>query len=108
MHSVDLRRQHGKEIHVRTSGNVKWFNDAKGFGFITTDQGDVFVHFSAIQGGGFRSLPDGATPPLPDGAPVELDATRAPKGRRAPNVVTVNPHEGRAQAPPSSMLRCAP
>ena len=45
----------------RTTGNVKWFNDAKGFGFITSENGDdVFVHFSAIQGGGFRSLSEGA------------------------------------------------
>lgn len=66
---------------MRTSGNVKWFNDAKGFGFITTDQGDVFVHFSAIQGGGFRSLPEGAT--------VELDVMQGPKGLQAANVVAV-------------------
>ncbi|HKS25472.1 MAG TPA: cold-shock protein [Thermoanaerobaculia bacterium] len=66
---------------MRTSGNVKWFNDAKGFGFITTDQGDVFVHFSAIQGGGFRSLSEGAA--------VELDVTQGPKGLQAANVIAV-------------------
>lgn len=66
---------------MRTSGNVKWFNDAKGFGFITTENGeDVFVHFSAIQGNGFRSLPEGAA--------VELDVTQGPKGLQATNVVT--------------------
>jgi CspA family cold shock protein len=82
MNSVDLRRQHRKEMHMRTSGNVKWFNDAKGFGFITTEKGDdVFVHFSAIQGGGFRSLPEGAA--------VEFDVTQGPKGLQASNVVTV-------------------
>ncbi len=66
----------------RTSGNVKWFNDAKGFGFITTENGDdVFVHFSAIQGGGFRSLAEGAA--------VELDVVQGPKGLQAANVVAV-------------------
>jgi cold shock protein len=66
---------------MRTSGNVKWFNDAKGFGFITTNNGeDVFVHFSAIQGNGFRSLAQGAA--------VELDVVQGPKGLQAANVVT--------------------
>ena len=65
---------------MRTSGNVKWFNDAKGFGFITSENGeDVFVHFSAIQGGGFRSLREGAA--------VEFDVTQGPKGLQASNVV---------------------
>jgi CspA family cold shock protein len=67
---------------MRTSGNVKWFNDAKGFGFITSENGDdVFVHFSAIQGGGFRSLAEGAS--------VEFDVVRGPKGLQAANVVMV-------------------
>lgn len=65
---------------MRTSGNVKWFNDAKGFGFITSENGDdVFVHFSAIQGNGFRSLAEGAA--------VEFDVVQGPKGLQAANVV---------------------
>ncbi|MBI2215597.1 MAG: cold-shock protein [Thermoanaerobaculia bacterium] len=67
---------------MRTSGNVKWFNDAKGFGFITSESGeDVFVHFSAIQGAGFRSLAEGAA--------VEFDVVRGPKGLQASNVTPV-------------------
>ncbi len=63
----------------RQSGTVKWFNDAKGFGFITTDGGeDVFVHFSAIQARGFRSLKEGTQ--------VEFDVTEGPKGLQAANV----------------------
>ena len=65
---------------MRTSGNVKWFNDAKGFGFITSENGeDVFVHFSSIQGSGFRSLAEGAA--------VEFDVVQGPKGLQASNVV---------------------
>jgi CspA family cold shock protein len=61
-------------------GIVKWFNDAKGFGFITRNsgEGDVFVHFSAIQAGGFRSLPEGQA--------VEFSVTKGPKGWQAENV----------------------
>jgi len=63
----------------RQTGTVKWFNDAKGFGFITTDGGeDVFVHFSAIQARGFRSLQEGTQ--------VEFDVTEGPKGLQAANV----------------------
>ena len=67
---------------MKTQGNVKWFNDAKGFGFITSETGDdVFVHFSAIQGGGFKSLAEGAA--------VEFEVVRGPKGLQAANVTIV-------------------
>lgn len=67
---------------MRSQGTVKWFNDAKGFGFITLESGeDVFVHYSAIQGSGFRTLPEGAK--------VEFDLQEGPKGLQATNVVAV-------------------
>ena len=60
-------------------GNVKWFNDAKGYGFISQEDGeDVFVHFSAIQAQGFKSLAEGDR--------VEFEVTRGPKGFQAANV----------------------
>ncbi len=60
-------------------GTVKWFNDSKGFGFIETEDGDVFVHHSAIQGEGFRSLREGQE--------VELEVGQGDKGPRATRVV---------------------
>jgi cold shock protein len=61
------------------TGTVKWFNDAKGFGFIAQEGGDdVFVHHSAIQSDGFRSLAEGQR--------VEFDVRRGPKGLQAENV----------------------
>ncbi len=67
---------------MRQQGTVKWFNDAKGFGFITSEDGtDLFVHFSAIQSNGFKSLPEGAA--------VEFEAVRGPKGMQASNVTTL-------------------
>ncbi len=60
-------------------GTVKWFNDAKGFGFISRENGpDVFVHFSAVQSNGFRSLQEGQA--------VQFDVVKGPKGLQAENV----------------------
>lgn len=61
-------------------GTVKWFNDQKGYGFITPEEGsDVFVHHSAIQGEGFKTLQEGE--------PVEFEITEGAKGQQAVNVV---------------------
>jgi cold shock protein len=65
---------------MKETGTVKWFNDSKGFGFITRESGpDVFVHHSAIQGDGFRSLAEEQA--------VEFEVTQGPKGPQAQNVV---------------------
>lgn len=65
------------------TGTVKWFNDAKGFGFITPDGAgeDLFVHFSAIQGGGFKTLKEAQK--------VSFDVTTGPKGKQASNIQPV-------------------
>ncbi|MDD2662224.1 MAG: cold-shock protein [Dechloromonas sp.] len=62
------------------NGIVKWFNDSKGFGFITPDAGgeDLFAHFSAIQSNGFRTLAEGQR--------VSFDVTNGPKGQQASNI----------------------
>jgi CspA family cold shock protein len=67
---------------MREKGTVKWFNAAKGFGFIQRESGeDVFVHFSAIQSNGYKSLDEGAR--------VEFEVTTGPKGLQASNVEVV-------------------
>jgi cold shock protein len=69
-----------KGVFVREKGTVKWFNGAKGYGFIQRSTGeDVFVHFSAIQENGYRSLNEGET--------VEYELLKGPKGLQAANVV---------------------
>jgi CspA family cold shock protein len=67
---------------MRTRGTVKWFNESKGFGFLSQPSGeDVFVHYSAIQGDGFKTLSEGQT--------VEFEVIDGPKGKQAANVMPV-------------------
>ena len=69
------------EIQDMATGTVKWFNDAKGFGFITPSQGgeDLFAHFSAIQGNGFKTLKEGQQ--------VTFELTTGKKGQQASNII---------------------
>ena len=73
------------------TGTVKWFNDAKGFGFIEPDQGggDVFAHFSAIQMDGFRTLKQGSK--------VRYELTVGPKGMLAQNIQTISDDEAQTE-----------
>jgi cold shock protein len=82
--------------HIMATGLVKWFNDAKGFGFITPDGGgvDVFIHFSAIAMDGYKTLKQGSR--------VSFELTEGPKGLHAQNILMTEPapaSEEAAQAP---------
>jgi CspA family cold shock protein len=80
--SQSATNYHLGEDGVREKGTVKWFNAAKGYGFIQRSNGeDVFVHFSAIQANGYKSLEDGAQ--------VEFEVKQGPKGLQAENVSKV-------------------
>ena len=70
-----------EEQYEMSTGTVKWFNDAKGFGFITPDEGgeDLFAHFSAIQMDGFKSLTEGQK--------VQFQVAAGPKGKQATNIM---------------------
>jgi len=71
-----------RTVQVKEQGTVKWFNASKGFGFIQRSSGeDVFVHFSAIQSDGYKSLNEGQA--------VEFEVTRGPKGLQAANVTSL-------------------
>jgi CspA family cold shock protein len=75
-------KQQSGDWYVKEKGTVKWFNAAKGYGFIQRSSGDdVFVHFSAIQANGYRSLDEGSE--------VEFEVKQGPKGLQAENVARV-------------------
>jgi CspA family cold shock protein len=77
--SVYVKKEHRQ---MKEKGTVKWFNAAKGYGFIQRENGeDVFVHFSAIQTEGYRSLDEGSR--------VEFEVTKGPKGLQATEVTAV-------------------
>ena len=76
-------RPHNRSCITRPNGTVKWFNDAKGFGFISPEDGsaDVFAHFSAINAKGFRTLQEGQR--------VTYEVTQGPKGAQASNITPI-------------------
>jgi CspA family cold shock protein len=80
--NLQFKRAYQRGGSTVAKGTVKWFNESKGFGFITNeDGGDVFVHYSAIQDSGFKSLAEGQA--------VSFDIVDGPKGPKAENVVKI-------------------
>ena len=77
---LTLNQVQEKEVNIMAEGTIKWFSDQKGYGFVTPDGSgkDVFVHFSALQGEGFKTLAEGQR--------VSFDITQGPKGEQAVNV----------------------
>lgn len=84
------------------TGKVKWFNDAKGFGFIEPEAGgeDVFAHFSAIQMDGFRTLKQGGR--------VRFEIVQGPKGQLAQNIAMIDAPAEEAPSPPSTNTAASP
>ncbi len=77
--NAPARNALAQETQIMPSGTVKWFNEVKGFGFLTTDDGtDIFVHYSSIQGEGFKTLTEGDK--------VDFEISDTPKGPQAMNV----------------------
>lgn len=90
-----------------SKGTVKWFNDAKGFGFIESAEGDIFVHYSVIESGGFKTLKDGEE--------VEYEVEKGDKGLHAKKVIRVSPppergapERGASERDPSQQQGAAP
>jgi CspA family cold shock protein len=81
-HGKTLTKKKSGESKQMVNGTVKWFNDSKGFGFLEQENGeDVFVHFSAIAGDGFKSLAEGDK--------VTFEVVKGPKGLQAANVTRI-------------------
>jgi CspA family cold shock protein len=81
-HSSPASLNNIRRCSIVAKGTVKWFNESKGFGFLTKeDGGDVFVHYSAIQGDGFKTLGEGQA--------VSFDVVEGPKGPKAENVTKI-------------------
>lgn len=79
--NIIMRLKRKEVSYIMKQGTVKWFNADKGYGFITTDDGDVFVHFSAINKDGFKSLDEGQK--------VTLDVEDSDRGPQAANVTPI-------------------